>query len=39
MTGQRVEVLLSQIVNAKGTSLHLRSYCNHLCQGLKQQRS
>lgn len=39
MTGQRAELLLSQIVNAKGTDLHLRSYCNHLRQGLKQQRS
>lgn len=39
MTGQRAEMLLTQVVNAKGTKLHLRSYCDHLKQGLKQQRS
>lgn len=39
MTGQRTETLLAQVVNAKGTNLHLRSYCSHLKQGLNQQRS
>lgn len=39
MTGQRAELLLSQIVNAKGVNLHLRSYCSHLQQGLYQHRS
>ncbi|MGH2506245.1 MAG: DDE-type integrase/transposase/recombinase [Ktedonobacteraceae bacterium] len=39
MTGRRTELLLAQVVNAKGTSLHLRSYCGHIKQGLNQQRS
>jgi len=39
MTGQRTEHLLGQVVSAKGTRLHLRSYCSHLQQGLNQQRS
>jgi putative transposase len=39
MTGQRAELLLGQVVNAKGNKLHLRSYCDHLKQGLRQQRS
>lgn len=39
MTGRRTEQLLTQAVNAKGTNLHLRSYCSHLKQGLYQQRS
>lgn len=39
MTRQRTETLLAQVVNAKGTNLHLRSYCSHLKQGLNQQRS
>jgi transposase InsO family protein len=39
MVGQRAELLLSQVVNAKGPNLHLRSYCSHLKQGLNQQRS
>lgn len=39
MTGLRTELLLAQVVNAKGTNLHLRSYCDHIKQGLKQQRS
>lgn len=39
MTEQRTELLLAQVVNAKGTNLHLRSYCSHLKQGLNQQRS
>jgi hypothetical protein len=39
MTGKRTELLLSQAVNAKGTKLHLRSYCEHIRQGLNQQRS
>lgn len=39
MTGQRAELLLAQVVNAKGGDLHLRSYCSHLTQGLNQQRS
>jgi putative transposase len=39
MTKQRAELLLAQVVNAKGNQLHLRSYCDHLKQGLRQQRS
>ena len=39
MTGRRAELLLAQVVNAKGGDLHLRSYCSHLKQGLNQQRS
>lgn len=39
MTGLRMEFLLAQVINAKGTQLHLRSYCDHIKQGLKQQRS
>jgi putative transposase len=38
MTGNRVEVLIGQAVSAKGNKLHLRSYCEHLKEGLKQQR-
>ena len=38
MTGHRVEVLIGQAVSAKGNKLHLRSYCEHLKEGLRQQR-
>jgi hypothetical protein len=38
MTGQRVDVLIGQAVSAKGNKLHLRSYCEHLKEGLRQQR-
>jgi len=39
MTARRTELLLAQVVSAKGKDLHLRSYCSHLKQGLNQQRS
>ena len=38
-TLQRAEFLLSQIVSTKGNKLHIRSYCQHVSQGLSQQRS
>jgi transposase InsO family protein len=38
MTGHRVEVLIGQALSAKGNKLHLRSYCEHLKEGLRQQR-
>jgi transposase InsO family protein len=35
---KRTEYLFSQVVNAKGTKLHVRSYCQNLKAGLSKQR-
>lgn len=39
MTAQRIQQLLVQIVGTKGKELHIRSYCEHVREGLNRQRS